>query len=370
MVHRQKQTQSPTQTDSVPDTKPGNIFDAFAKNVFGRVVVFMEFLRHYADPKFLTQIDLAKIKPAPTHVFGKNIDERIVDLVFECPLVHGGSSLAIILFEHQTGSLREIPRKLLKYIGAIWEAEWKSRKRLSAPYFIVLRTGKRPCKKPYPKLSDYLPRDEHGVIIGTWFDIPYDVIDLPALDVNQLLGPPELRLVLGLLKNMSAGLLDEFPKSLTPIREFRDIAEQRAWFVEVLPFIAKVFAAHHRRLKAERVNEAAQDVFEERSSNMMPTIFEEAEMRGIAKGERRGIALGEKRGIELGEKRGIAMGEVRGKARGKAEAIQYILTTRFRRVPKRIASRLLEIGDLVVLDSLTVAAVQCASLKEFEEALG
>jgi hypothetical protein len=35
------------------ESKPGNIFDAFAKQMLGRIFVFVDFLLHYADPKFI-----------------------------------------------------------------------------------------------------------------------------------------------------------------------------------------------------------------------------------------------------------------------------------------------------------------------------
>ncbi|MGL4943763.1 MAG: hypothetical protein ACRC46_11300 [Thermoguttaceae bacterium] len=46
-----------------------------------------------------------------------------------------------------------------------------------------------------------------------------------------------------------------------------------------------------------------------------------------------------------------------------------ILKTRFRAVPPHVEKRVMEIGDLVVLESLTELAVTCQSLAEFEEAL-
>ena len=117
----------------------GNIYDTFVKRMFSRILVFIDFLTHYACPKFVSAIDLAKVALAPTHYFGKDCDERIVDLVFLCPLKNGlGTLMAVIIFEHQGGSLRRIPRKLHKYISAIWDAEEKAGKPLSAPYFIVL----------------------------------------------------------------------------------------------------------------------------------------------------------------------------------------------------------------------------------------
>ncbi|MGL6196619.1 MAG: Rpn family recombination-promoting nuclease/putative transposase, partial [Thermoguttaceae bacterium] len=189
----------------------GNIYDAFVKNVFGRVFIFADFLQHYADQKFVSQIDLDKIEPAPTHLFGKDGIERIVDLIFRCKLKHGeGKLLAVIIFEHQSTSLREIPQKLLKYISSIWEAEKKAGKPLSAPYFLVLRTGLKPHKKPYPKVSDQLPKDENGDPIGSTLEIRYDVVDLPEHDWDKLVGLPHLRLVIGLLKKMTEGQEEEF----------------------------------------------------------------------------------------------------------------------------------------------------------------
>ena len=74
--------------------------------MFGRVLVFADFLKNYADPKFAAAIDMDKITPAPTHYINKDGDERIVDLVFQCPLKNGnGSLMAVVVFEHQ-GSVR------------------------------------------------------------------------------------------------------------------------------------------------------------------------------------------------------------------------------------------------------------------------
>ncbi|MGL4943544.1 MAG: Rpn family recombination-promoting nuclease/putative transposase [Thermoguttaceae bacterium] len=304
-----------------PDSaKSGNIFDAFARNMFARVVLFADFLKNYANPKFVSQIDLAGIMPAPTNLFGKEGTERIVDLVFRCPLKHGsGSLLAVILFEHQTGSLRKIPQKLLKYISAIWETESKAKKPLSAPYFIVLRTGKKPHRKPYPSLADLLPKDANGESIGTVPVVVYDVVDLPTLDFDELIGKPELRLVVGLLKKMTEGLEDEFIEALLPIREFKTINEQMAWFKEAIPFVAKVFAAHNRKWETEKAEVAVQTVIDKGDKNMMLTVFEEAELRGVARGQ--------------------ALGEARGEARGKIDILLAVIRARFKRVPRKLETR-------------------------------
>ena len=42
--------------------KPGNIYDAFAKKMLGRVLVFVDFLLSYADQQFVDEIDLTQIQ--------------------------------------------------------------------------------------------------------------------------------------------------------------------------------------------------------------------------------------------------------------------------------------------------------------------
>jgi len=114
-----KPSQPPPKPKDEPKSR-GNIIDAFVKRMFSRMVVFVDFLLFYADRDFVNAIDLAKIEPAPTHYIGKDADERIVDLVFQCPLKNGkGGLMAVIVFEHQSGSLKKIPLKLLKYIGSV-----------------------------------------------------------------------------------------------------------------------------------------------------------------------------------------------------------------------------------------------------------
>jgi len=93
----------------VEEKSPGHYIDVFVNRMFGQLVVFVDFLLFYADRDFVNVIDLSKIEPAPTHYIGKDADERIVDLVFQCPLQDGsGNMMAVIVFEHQSGSLKGV----------------------------------------------------------------------------------------------------------------------------------------------------------------------------------------------------------------------------------------------------------------------
>ena len=356
----------PFQSSQKSKDKPksrGNIIDAFVKRMFSRMVVFVDFLTYYADPEFVAEIDPAKIEPAPTHYIGKTGDERIADLVFQCPLKDGnGNMMAVIVFEHQSGGLKKIPRKLLRYISAIWDAETKEGKKvLSAPYFIVLRTAKKPHRGAYPEMSDSLPKGRDGKLIGKRVEIEYDVVDLPDRDFDALAGGPELRAAIGILKKMIEGHEDEYPQAFQPLVEIPDGELQKELLTELLQFVQKVFAAHNRRLDKAKMIEALNPIFQERERTMMKTAFEEIFDEGVA--------IGEARGKVEGRVEGRVEGKVEGKVEGEARMLTKYLNTRFKRIPKTLGSRIMAINDTVVLESLMESAVKCESLKEFEKAL-
>ena len=330
--------------------KRGNYIDAFVKRMFSRLFVVADFLTYYADAVFVEAIDLKKIKLAPSHYIGQAGDERIVDLVFQCPLKNGsGNLMAVIIFEHQNSSLKEIPLKQIRYISAIWDAEMKESKPLSVPYFIVLRTGNRPHRGPLPMLADVMPKGPDGKALGHIPEIPYKVVDLPAWDFRELVGGTMLRLVLGMLHKMTGGHRDDFPEALLPLLEISDQAQKVELTNELLQFVEKAFAAHNRRLEEAKVNEALKPVYREWERTMIKTLSERKYDEGVA--------------------RGVAVGKARGKAEGKAEALLGVLLFRFKRVPKRLETAIRQMTDSVALQSWIEFALSCPSLKEFEEEL-
>jgi hypothetical protein len=331
-------------SSSAKKPKPqGNYIDSFVKRMFGRVLLFTDFLVNYADPKFVAEIDVKKIQPAPTHYIGQKGDERIVDLVFQCPLKSGnGNLMAGIIFEHQSSNLKAIPRKLLKYVSAIWEAEAKEGKPLSAPYFIVLRTGKKPYRGKYSTMLDALPKGKDGKPIGNAVEVEYDVVDLPAAwDFNKLIGGAELRLALGMLYTMTGDALDEYPKALLPLAEITDEKQRIELTKELLDFVAKAFAAHNQRVDEVALSKALHPVLRGKERTMIKTIFEERE----------------------------DIAEARGAVRGKAEMVLTALRTKYRKVPKDVEQAVFAMTDPIALESLLAQAIQSDTLDEFTEAL-
>ena len=321
------------------EPKPqGNYIDTFVKRMFVQIVVFADFLLNYADPKFVAEINLKKIQPAPTHYIGQKGDERIIDLIFQCPLKNGGGSLmAVIVFEHQGGSLKKMPQKLFKYISAIWDAEMKEGKPLSAPYFIVLRTDKRPHRERYPTIADLLPKGRDGKPLGHVPEIRYDVVDLPAWDFGKLIGGTVLRLTLGMLHKMTGGNLDEFPEALKPLLEIADEGQRIELTKELWDFVDKAFKAHNRQLDAAQVKEVMKMVFPGREETMIKSVFDEMRDEGIAIGE----------------------------TRAWQKAVLTAIRTKFTRVPKGIEKAVQAMSDPIALESLVVRVGQSKTLDEF-----
>ncbi|MDR2757311.1 MAG: Rpn family recombination-promoting nuclease/putative transposase [Planctomycetaceae bacterium] len=323
--------------------RQGNIYDVFVKNIFGRILVFIDFLRNYADPHFVSDIEINKIYPAPTHYIGLKGDEQILDLVFCCPLKNCNANIkAVILFEHVGGSLRTLPVRLLGFAGTIWWTELKEKQKvLSAIYFIVLRTGKKPRQRRYTQLADWLPKDKDGQPIGVVPEIKYKVIDLPAINDNDLCGSAELRLGLGFLKKMTEDMEDEFADAMLPLTEIDDAEQQTILLNELLAFAAKVFVARKKRLDSEMVNEALKPIFKERTKTMVMTIFEEAE----------------------------AIGEKRGKAEVGQRMVLAALRKKFTKIPKHIEAAIRQMSDPIALESLISDVFESKTLDEFEIAL-
>ncbi|MDR3197421.1 MAG: Rpn family recombination-promoting nuclease/putative transposase [Planctomycetaceae bacterium] len=361
--------QSDKKIDKHKKKRSGNIYDAFVKNIFGQVIVFADFLKNYADPEFVRNVKLSAITPSPTHYFGLKGDERILDLVFRCPLKNGTNTKAVIVFEH-TGNLHNnLPVRLIAYAVSIWLLEIKENKPLSAIYFIVLRTGKKPRRRPYKKLADLLPKDRNGQPIGWVPDVRYDMVDLPAEDIEHLRGGAVLRVTLGILKKMAEGLEEEFDKAMLPLAEIDDENQQIVLTKEILDLVAKVYAVRKKRLESEAVHKSLTPIFQERTQNMIPTIFDEIRAEGRAEGRVEGRVEGRAEGRTEGRAEGKVEGKTEGRIQTSQDLVLTVLQTRFKRVPKKIEGSLKRISNAVTLKSLVAKASVCQTLDEFVAAV-
>ncbi|GHT18438.1 transposase [Planctomycetales bacterium] len=336
--------------------RSGNIHDEFVRAVFAHVELVIEFLKLYigntpVGRKLLQQLDLKRIRLETTHFFGEEGRERIADLIFWIPVKRGkGSTGIVFVFEHKSERKRSMAFQLLKYLVAIWNKFFSEAKNpenqkfvLPAPLLIVLHNGAKPIIDK-PTLENYIAK-----IIGTKRFIPkfdYELVDLPALSIEELGKAPLLRVILELLKRATDGTLYDVRKQiLEPLAEIRDDEKTRYWIQRILQYMDKALKRAKKELTPELIDEVIKPIYNERSAEMSLTFLEKLE----AKGEARGRAEGE--------------------ANFGRNAVLDVLRSRFKRVPKRIETAILQMNDPIALKSLNVHAATSRTLDEFAEAL-
>ena len=198
-------------------------------------------------------------------------------------------------------------------------------------------------------MRDRLPKDSDDHPIGSLIELEYDVCDLPARDFHKLLGGPELRLALGILKKMIEGDGEDFVEAILPLNEITDELQQVELTKELFHFVAKAMEAHNRRFDDAAVDRAMETIYKENADKMSKTIFDK----------------------KFDE--GVAVGEVRGKAEGIAEGeknmLLKVLQAKFHKVPKKIENTIRAMTDTIALESLAVHVTNCDSLDEFAKTL-
>ncbi len=171
------------------------------------------------------------------------------------------------------------------------------------------------------------------------------LFDLNALSESEVPDDPETPELYAVLRIMqvifSADIGTKSRVVLERLKPFSETPKYRR-LIRFLWFYLVSSARNLTKRELTSVTETVKKVIGEKN---MPTIYEQIRTEGKTEG--------------------IVEGEARGEARG----VVKFLTTRFGLVPQAVSERVLAIGDLVVLDSLTELAVTCASLEEFKKAL-
>jgi hypothetical protein len=300
------------------------------------------------------KLDLGNIIPFPTHSFDRQGKERISDLIFLCGLkCCSGVMGVIIIFEHAGGSVFYLPKRLLQYLVGAWNLLAGNEKKkipLPSPYFIVVRTGKKSNRKKGKPTKQQKTSDMcipvQGLEIVTGLDFDYTTIELPELNLEQLLGSPTLKTALGVAKVLTENTPDLFSQALAPIAGLEDYEEKRYIVNLSLELYAKYLRARHQKANEVDLDRALSSNFDEKERyKMLTTIFEDKYQEGKAEGK------------------------VEGKAEGKAETIIRILSRRLELPSKSFQKKIYSIRNIAKLDELADFALTCVSLEEFATAL-
>lgn len=332
--------------------------DAFDKSVFrdtenARNIVEWMFRD---QPTLVEKFDLAQLEVCEDSYLDDELRESFVDVLYRIPLRSGETLCVFILIELKTSSERFTMFQVLKYIVRIWDAEFKKFKKeqehkseqdqptpflLPMVFPMIVHHGETRFTAPteMADLQDVLEGFESQAV-----QLKAMLFDLAQISESELPDDPELWASFTIMQAVFSPKIDEH--LLNVYQRVYPLFEKRPSLLERWKQMFWYAISSCKYFTREKCAKTVDKINEVRGANMS-VLEKPVYLMDVL----------------------LAEGEARGEARGKVKSLLHVLAAKFKNVPKWVSDRISQIGDLVVLDSLMVAAATCQSLEEFEEAL-
>jgi predicted transposase/invertase (TIGR01784 family) len=122
-----------------------SLHDGFTRELFSRLDIATDFLRHYLPPEIVDGLDLSTVEKRKDTFVDEELRRHFSDLVFKVGLKTGGDARVIILVDHKSGVDKWAALQLLRYEVQIWQEE-KNDNAETLPVIIpvVLYHGRKP----------------------------------------------------------------------------------------------------------------------------------------------------------------------------------------------------------------------------------
>ncbi len=291
--------------------------DAFFKRLLGTPQAAATFLRERLPPEVAAVLAADPPEPVPGSFVDEDYRPSRSDLLFRMRTVEGDEAFLYALVEHKSDPDPLVAFQLLGYMVRIWQTWLRERPhtgeplRLPAIIPMVVYHGVKTwtVSTAFPALVRAPAALQPHVPAFN-----YLLTDLGRIDDAALSADARLQAGLMALKYI---FRDDLPEQLVRML----VAQAFDFAIEMLTYVA----ATRRFLNEEAVRAAVRRALPGQEEQIMSTLAEQWELRGIKIGEERGLRLGEERGLRLGEERGLT----KGVAAGKAAALMRILTRRF-----------------------------------------
>lgn len=271
-----------------------NPHDRFFKRAFGQREVAGEFLQRFLPSAVVERLDWTTVEPEKDAFWDEALHEHAADLLYRITL-HGGQSGYIhLLFEHKSYVERQINLDLLRYRVRIWEQWGKdltsslpnatAQRRLPVIIPVVFYHGATPWNVPQqfadtvvdePALHDYIPH------------VRYHLVDLSHYRDEQLKGSVIMQTALLVFKYI---FRDELPERIQGIFGLLRTLEQHSEGIDYIRALLVYLtqATVSDRLTETQLRAAVTHHLIDQGEQLMMTIAQEWEQRGIATGELKG----------------------------------------------------------------------------------
>ncbi len=298
-----------------------NSHDVFVKKAMPNKRVAKEFFEENLPQEIISQIDLNTLKQEKENYFDNTLGHGIVDLLYSVNFGEEKGYL-ILLVEHQSSQDYKMPLRIMKYILKICDDYLKNNKGKKIPliYPILFYGGETKYTAPL-SLWDLFSNAERA---KAYLTKPIQLVETNNFKKEDIRGRDYAGLMMYFMSKIREcdifPFLHEVIESIAKISNNGDIE----YIESILYYVLD---------KAD--SEEVDGIFSEfkkavtvKHSEVIMTIAERLEQRGITKGKEVGIQIGMERGMKRGMERGMERGRQegieKGMERGRQEGIEKV----------------------------------------------
>lgn len=280
-----------------------NSHDVFVKKAMSDKNVAREFFEANLPQDILSQVDLSTLKQEKENYFDNTLGNGIVDLIYS---VNFGldKGYLIALVEHQSTQDYKMPLRIMKYVLRICDDYLKKNKGGKIPliYPILFYSGQKKYTAPLSLYSLFANSERAKEFLTK----PIQLVESSNFQKDDIRGRNYAGLMMYFMSKIRERdifpFLHEVIESITKISEDGDIAyiESILYYILDKADSEKVDGIFSEFKKAVTIEH----------SEVIMTIAERLEQRGVLKGKEVGIQIGIEKGREEGklfEKKQIAV---------------------------------------------------------------
>ena len=241
-----------------------NPHDRFFKELLSSPQMAADFLRYYLPQEVVAALDLSAPEPVRDAFVDADLQQHFADLLYRVRLSQGADAFVYVLFEHKSAPDRWVALQILRYLIRLWEkllAQGVSQ--LPQVYPIVFYHGQSRWTAPL-NFRSLVAVGQDSPLLKHVPEFEYYLIDLSAIDEEQLKGAPYLRAGLRLFRHIFGR---ELKQQLPAIFNLLD-AEPEPARLDHLRTIAVYLANATDQLTATDITESLKKAFPEKREFM------------------------------------------------------------------------------------------------------
>ncbi|WP_142501803.1 Rpn family recombination-promoting nuclease/putative transposase [Klebsiella sp. 2680] len=270
--------------------------DATFRQFLTQPDVARDFMEIHLPAELRAICDLSTLKLESGSFVEDDFRQYFSDVLYSLK-TSSGDGYIHVLVEHQSTPDRHMAFRLIRYAVAAMQRHLDAgHKKLPLVIPILFYTGKR---SPYPYSTRWLDEFDAPALAGKLYSSAFPLVDVTVIPDDEIAGHRSMAALTLLQKHIHQRDLAELIDRLAPILLAGYLSSS-----QVISLVHYILQAGETSDAEAFVRELAQRV--PQHGDVLMTIAQQLEQKGIEKGIEKGI----QQGIQLGEQRGIEKGKL------------------------------------------------------------